>query len=197
MRPSSKNADPSTVGGLGVSSGGHLIMLSAMRPYNARYTALPLAGGGGVDATLAYFITCWGVLDPYGRYLMAQERGNTDLMANHDRYFLTVEAQKEANPFVILQRAEKVELPAALLIQGTADTGVPPGDDRRGRVALRRGRRGRRAGAVPGHAARHRRLAGAPGRPNGRAHEALHRPAPDAAGNGELSEAYKPVEAKR
>jgi acetyl esterase len=121
------NADPATVGGLGVSSGGHLIMLSAMRPHDPRYSELPLAGADGIDATLSYVITCWGVLDPYGRYLMAQERGNTDLMANHDRYFLTVDAQKEANPLMILRRGETVELPPALLIQGTADTGVPQG----------------------------------------------------------------------
>ncbi|MGH2588573.1 MAG: alpha/beta hydrolase [Dehalococcoidia bacterium] len=121
------NADPATVGGLGVSSGGHLIMLSAMRPHDPRYTILPLAEADGIDATLAYFITCWGVLDPYGRYLMAEANGNKDLMANHDRYFLTVDAQKEANPLMILRRGEQVTLPPALLIQGTADTGVPRG----------------------------------------------------------------------
>src|SRR5438270_532390 len=38
------NAEPASVGGLGVSSGGHLIMLSAMRPHDERYAALPLAG---------------------------------------------------------------------------------------------------------------------------------------------------------
>jgi acetyl esterase/lipase len=37
-------ADASTVGGLGVSSGGHLILLSAMRPFDPRYTNLPFAG---------------------------------------------------------------------------------------------------------------------------------------------------------
>jgi acetyl esterase len=121
------NADPATVGGLGVSSGGHLIMLSGMRPFVSRYTALPLAGAAGVDGTLAYVISCWGVLDPYGRYLMAQERGNKELMANHERYFLTAETMQECNLIRILQQGEKVELPPALLIQGTADEGVPKG----------------------------------------------------------------------
>jgi acetyl esterase/lipase len=121
------NADAAIVGGLGISSGGHLIMLAAMRPYDPRYTALPLAGATGVDATLAYAISCWGVLDPYGRYLMAQERGNKDLMANHERYFLTAETMQEANLIRILQQGEAVELPPALLIQGTADKGVPQG----------------------------------------------------------------------
>jgi len=79
-------ADAATVGGLGVSSGGHLIMLSAMRPFDPRYTALPLAGADELDATLAYAISCWGVLDPLGRYRMAEARGNTNLMENHERY---------------------------------------------------------------------------------------------------------------
>jgi acetyl esterase len=121
------NADAATIGGLGVSSGGHLIMLAAMRPYDPRYTALPLTGAASVDATLAYAISCWGVLDPYGRYLMAQERGNKDLMANHERYFVTTETMQEANLIRILQQGEAVELPPALLIQGTADKGVPQG----------------------------------------------------------------------
>jgi len=121
------NADAATVGGLGVSSGGHLILLSAMRPFDPRYTALPLAGTNGVDGTLAYAISCWGVLDPYGRYRMAEANGNQPLMANHEHYFLTVDAMQESNLVNILQSGEKVELPPALLIQGTADKGVPQG----------------------------------------------------------------------
>jgi acetyl esterase/lipase len=120
-------ADPTTIGGLGVSSGGHLILLSAMRPFDPRYTALPFVGAPGVDATLAYAISLWGVLDPYGRYSMAQERGNKELMANHERYFLNAETMQESNLIRILERKENVQLPPALLIQGTADKGVPQG----------------------------------------------------------------------
>lgn len=120
-------ADPATVGGLGVSSGGHLILLSAMRPFDPRYTALPFPGAAGVDGTLAYAISLWGVLDPYGRYVMAQERGNKELMVNHERYFLSADTMQESNLIQILQKKEKVELPPALLIQGTADKGVPQG----------------------------------------------------------------------
>jgi acetyl esterase/lipase len=121
------NADAETVGGLGVSSGGHLIMLSAMRPRDPRYADLPLAEAPGADATLTYVISCWGVLDPYGRYRMAEERGNTALMANHERYFRDVETMQEANLLHILEQGESVDLPPALLIQGTADVGVPRG----------------------------------------------------------------------
>jgi dipeptidyl aminopeptidase/acylaminoacyl peptidase len=58
---------------------------------------------------------------------MAQERGNKELMANHERYFLNAETMQESNLIQILQNKEKVELPPALLIQGTADKGVPQG----------------------------------------------------------------------
>ena len=129
------NADAATVG-LGVSSGGHLILLSAMRPFDSRYTALPLAGTNGVDGTLAYAISCWGVLDPLGRYRMAEANGNKDLMANHERYFLTVDAMQESNIIHILQSGEKVELPPALLIQGTADMGAREGWSRTSRRCI-------------------------------------------------------------
>jgi alpha-beta hydrolase superfamily lysophospholipase len=98
-----------------------------MRPFDPRYTALPLAGTNGVDGTLAYAISCWGVLDPLGRYRMAEANGNKELMANHERYFLTTDTMQESNIIHILQSGEKVELPPALLIQGTADKGVPQG----------------------------------------------------------------------
>jgi acetyl esterase/lipase len=79
------NADAETVGGLGISSGGHLILLSAMRPRDPRYTALPLATAPDLDGTLAYAISLWGVLDPYGRYLMARDNGNANLLDGESR----------------------------------------------------------------------------------------------------------------
>ena len=68
-----------------------------MRPFDPRYTALTLAGTNGVDGTLAYAISCWGVLDPLGRYRMAEANGNKDLMASHERYFLTADVMQESN----------------------------------------------------------------------------------------------------
>ncbi|HEY7064211.1 MAG TPA: alpha/beta hydrolase [Chloroflexota bacterium] len=121
------HADAATVGGLGISSGGHLIMLSAMRPRDPRYAALPLPGGDGLDATLAYVISLWGVLDPLGRYRMARAKGLDHYLTFHDAYFGSEATQEEANPLMILRRGERVELPPALLIQGTADEGVPEG----------------------------------------------------------------------
>ncbi len=121
------HADATSVGGLGISSGGHLILLSAMRPRDPRYAALSLPEAAGLDATMAYVVSLWGVLDPLGRYRMAQARGLGHYLKYHDAYFGTEATQAEASPLMILQRGEPVELPPALLIQGTADEGVPAG----------------------------------------------------------------------
>src|SRR5581483_5914249 len=71
-------AVPASVGVLGVSSGCHLIILSAMRPHDPRYGALSLAYAADAGPTLAYFSSCGGELDPCGRFRMAQDRGNAD-----------------------------------------------------------------------------------------------------------------------
>ena len=124
------NADPSTVGGLGSSSGGHTVMLSAMRPRDPRYAALSLPEvrgpeGRGVDATLSYLVCCWPVLDPYARYQYAQRAGRERLAASSVAYFRDEDGMREGNPQQILEREEKVELPPTLIIQGTSDDNVP------------------------------------------------------------------------
>ena len=55
------------VGALGVSSGGHLVLLGGIRPRDARYSSLPLQGHSDVDASLAYVVACWPVSDPLYR----------------------------------------------------------------------------------------------------------------------------------
>src|SRR5438876_5053569 len=48
------NGDRLRIGIYGSSSGGHVAELLAMRPRDARYNAIPLAGAPAVDATVAY-----------------------------------------------------------------------------------------------------------------------------------------------
>jgi acetyl esterase/lipase len=120
------NSDAASMGGLGVSSGGHLIVLSAMRPDDERYTALPFEDDS-VDASLAYAISCWGVIDALGRYRLAQSDGRQELVKNHDTYFVTEAAMEEGNPLMMLQRGEKSAMPPLLLVQGTADESLPKG----------------------------------------------------------------------
>jgi len=119
------NGSPDSIGGMGSSSGGHLIVLAGMRPRDPRYTVRPFVESPSVDASLAYVIPCSGVLDPYARYLGAKAQGKDDLVARHDAYFLTAEAQQDCSPVLILKRGEHVALPPALVVQGTADEWVP------------------------------------------------------------------------
>lgn len=113
------------VGGYGWSSGGHQILLAAIRPDDPRYRALPLEEAPDIDARLAFVISGWGVLYPLERYQLAKARGKTDMVASHDRYFGDEATQIEATPGLAIDRGEKVHLPPALVFQGTADDWVP------------------------------------------------------------------------
>ena len=119
------NADPESVGILGSSSGGHTALLSAMRPGDSRYAALPLAGEEQPHAGVRYVIAAWPIVDPYARYFFARDRGNQRLVASTEAYFLTEDAMQEGNPHLMLQRGEEVALPPVLIIQGTEDDNLP------------------------------------------------------------------------
>ena len=111
------------VGGLGTSSGGHLLLLNALRPRDSRYAALPLAG---VDAGLAFAVVCWPVADPLARYRAVRERANERLVDAHHQFWPSEDAMAEGNPQLILERGEPIERPPALIMQGTADDNLTP-----------------------------------------------------------------------
>src|SRR5580693_10066137 len=109
------------VGAYGTSSGGHQILLAAVRADDPRYRALPLAEAPDMDAHLAFVISGWGVLFPLERYKLAKSQGRPDLAQNHDTFFGNEAAQLEATPALIIEQGEKVYLPPALVFQGTKD----------------------------------------------------------------------------
>ncbi len=111
------------VGGLGTSSGGHLLLLNALLPRDPRYASRPLPG---TDAALAFAIACWPVADPLARYRAVGERGNDRLVEAHHQFWPSEEAMAEGNPQLILERGEPVDKPPALIMQGTADDNLTP-----------------------------------------------------------------------
>jgi acetyl esterase/lipase len=118
-------ADPTNLGALGSSSGGHMAMLSAMRPGDARYTALSLDTEARVDASVAYILALWPILDPYARYLFTQQTEREDLARRTEGYFGSTDVMREANPQLILDRREPADRPPVLVVQGTADDNLP------------------------------------------------------------------------
>jgi len=127
------NADAASVGGLGGSSGGHGVVLAAMRPNDPRYAALPLQAAPTVDASVRYVISLWGVVDPYARWRYVQADPNAgegfggpaSLMASTMAYFGSEESMREGSPQGLLDRGERVALPPLLCIHGDADKNVP------------------------------------------------------------------------
>jgi acetyl esterase/lipase len=126
---------PDLIGSMGNSSGGHLAMLLAMKPFDARYAALPLpAGSPPVDATVKAVIMCSPVIDPLGRYhyakaLKAKGQPYPEIVDSvlpcHDAYWKTEEAMAEGAPALALEKGERVELPPVLYVQGSEDVAHP------------------------------------------------------------------------
>ena len=124
------------IGILGVSSGGHQAMLTAMRPHDSRYTALGLDGQPAVDADLRCVVLCWPVIDPLGRYRYARNaraenrlvKQADEWIASHDKYWKDEAEMAEGNPTLALERGEKVRMPPVLYLQGTDDVAHPKSD---------------------------------------------------------------------
>jgi acetyl esterase len=116
---------PDWVGLFGTSSGGHQVLLAAMRPDDPRYTALALPDAPQTDARVAFVISGWGVIDPLLRYHLAKKAGNAELVESHHAFWGTEAAMSEGSPPAILDRGEKVAVPPALVFGGDADEWVP------------------------------------------------------------------------
>ena len=116
--------DPDRVGITGQSSGGHLAMLSAMRPHDPRYGAQALPG---VDATVRCVGMTWPVINPLSRYNHAKRARASgdgwvgDIPERHDIYWKDEAAMAEGNPMLALERGETLAAPPALWVQGRPD----------------------------------------------------------------------------
>ena len=121
------NADASTVGIYGSSSGGHVAELLAMRPRDARYGALPLpTAAPNLDATVRYVAMRSPISDPFARYQNAERLKRDAMIKNHTIFFNPWETIHEANPQEMLERHEKVTLVPMLIMQGALDDNMLP-----------------------------------------------------------------------
>jgi acetyl esterase len=120
------NADGSSVGIYGSSTGGHIAILLAMRPRDARYNAIRLEGAPDIDASIAYVAARSPITDPYARWQQAEKMKRDNLIKASRSYFQPWESIHEANPQQILERKEPVALRPLLIMQGDLDDNVLP-----------------------------------------------------------------------
>jgi len=120
------NADGSSVGIYGSSTGGHIAILLAMRPRDPRYNAIPLDAPGNIDATVAYVACRSPISDPYARWQQAEKMKREQLINASKQYFKPWESIHEANPQEMLERREQVSLRPLLIMQGELDDNVLP-----------------------------------------------------------------------
>ena len=116
--------DPTNLGILGSSSGGHVAELVAMRPRDPRYNAIAVEGSNA-DATVAYVATRSPISDCLARYEHMVKTNRPEMVKKSKMYFDPWESIIEGNPALILERGEKVTLPPLLIMQGELDSNVP------------------------------------------------------------------------
>jgi len=114
-----------TVGAFGNSSGGHLVVLDGLRPGYVSYTALELPKRPEINASLAYVIAAWPVIDPLFRFHFAKKSNRQELIKAHLEYWKTEEAMAEGSPQTAVDQDKQVDLPPVLLLLKANDNNHP------------------------------------------------------------------------
>ncbi len=114
-----------TVGAFGNSSGGHLVVLNGLRPGYTSYTALELPKHPEINASLAYVIAAWPVIDPLFRFHFAKKSNREELIKAHLEYWQTEEAMAEGSPQTAVDKDQQVDLPPVLLLLKANDNNHP------------------------------------------------------------------------
>ncbi len=109
---------------MGTSSGGHLVVLAALKPNDPRYASIPCAGGG--DSRVPFVVALWPVICPASRWRAYQ--ASPGAMGNRGRaasqqigYWLTEAAMEEGSADMAVNRGDAIDLPHILYLQNPAD----------------------------------------------------------------------------
>ena len=113
------------VGAFGNSSGGHQVVLSALRPRHTAYSTLPLPNHPELNAGLAYVVAAWPVICPLYRFHYAKRIDNQQHIQAHVDYWGSEEAMAEGSPQTIMEHDEEVELPPILFLLKKDDKNHP------------------------------------------------------------------------
>ena len=122
----SLGGDPSTLGILGSSSGGHVGELIALKPRDPKYAAIPLAEAPQLDAGIRYLATRSPISNTVARYQQAEKMKRDHMIKNNKNYWVPWQTIEEGNPQYILDRKDHGKLPPLLVMQGGLDDNVLP-----------------------------------------------------------------------
>lgn len=113
------------VGAFGNSSGGHQVVLSALRPRHPAYSTLPLPNHPEIDASLSYVIAGWPVICPLYRFHFAKELNREEHIKAHIDYWSTEAAMAEGSPQTILDQNTQAAMPPLLFLLKANDKNHP------------------------------------------------------------------------
>ena len=113
------------VGAFGNSSGGHQVVLSALRPRHPAYSTSPLSNHPEIDAGLGYVIAGWPVICPLYRFHFAKEFNREEHIKAHIDYWGTEAAMAEGSPQTILDQNTQAALPPLLMLLKANDKNHP------------------------------------------------------------------------
>ena len=119
------NADK--IGLIGSSSGGHLVLFTALQPNITMHQTTPVLDceQESVDASVAYVIALWPVSNPLARFTYALEVGRHELVRAHQGYFGSREAMHRASVQRVIRSREYTHLPPIFIVQPGEDANVP------------------------------------------------------------------------
>jgi acetyl esterase/lipase len=117
------NGDAARIGVFGSSSGGHVAELLALRPNDARYSAIAFDGPA---ASPDYVLMRSPISNTFARFETAQTNKVDSMIKNNTTFFVPWESIHESNPQEILDRKEKVALKPFLIMQGALDSNMLP-----------------------------------------------------------------------
>lgn len=124
--------DDKHIGVIGSSSGGHLALLTGLKPNVPAHRGTPIIGPDGVafvpskvDASVAYIIALWPVSDPIYRYNYAKETKREKLIEFHLNYFKNEANMTNASIQRILKEGEAQSVPPTLVVQAGNDKNIP------------------------------------------------------------------------
>ncbi len=126
MKAPGWHGDPSTLGILGSSSGGHVGQLIAMKPRDPKFAAIPLAEAPQLDASIRYLATRSPISNTVARYEQAEKMKRDHMIKNNQNFWKPWDTINEGNPQQILDRKEHGRLPPLLIMQGGLDDNVLP-----------------------------------------------------------------------